>query len=297
MSRSLSAPDGSVWATDVLTGRYPDLEEQSHGVGYVFAALAAARLAADVALLHHGVPAVAPITPEQARAALVLIKDAAQAPRYAELWCAHSAHALGMTWEEIAALRGKASAASYRKRLERIQAEFAVPTYELPARPVLGEYHRRAAQFLDTTLGSRPVNPYQRAAADDLLAVLLFLRTTAGHFPLDMRTWLEEDDLSPALASLGGVHPDQAGPAGDLLRAHTSGDPGFRAAVADLVIPALDILQIQQEQREGIVRCRACHGQIEPPDGAFVTCPNCGEPDPVPALRENLTAAQNEGAR
>lgn len=242
MSRPLPAPDGTVWAQEVLTTRYPELEEQSHGVALVFAVLGVSRLAADLALRQHGVEGVEPLTRDQARAGLVLVEDATRAPRYAELLIAYGAHALGMTWEEIAVVRGKASTGSYRKRLERIQAEFFIPTYELPAAPVLGEYGKHAKALLEEALAGRPVNPHQAAAAVDLLAALLFVRTEAGQRAEALRSWLEAEDLAPALDALAAVATDQARAAQDLLTAHAAGDRSFRTSVEGLTALALSRL-------------------------------------------------------
>ncbi|MFY7069079.1 hypothetical protein ACOQFV_24745 [Nocardiopsis changdeensis] len=242
MSRLLTAPDGAVWAEQVLTARYPELEAQAHGIASVFAVLAVSRLAADVTLRQLGVDGVEPLTPDQARAGLVLVEDATRAPRFAELLLAHSAHALGMTWEEIAVVRRKTSGSSYRKRLDRIQAEFFIPTYELPARPVLGEYGKHAKALLQEALEGRLVNPHQNAAAADLLAALLFVRTEAGQPAQALRTWLETANLAPALEALEDLATDQARAAQDLLTAHTTGDQHFRASVESLVVLALSHL-------------------------------------------------------
>lgn len=292
MNHSLPAPEGTVWAEQVLTDRYPELAEQSHGIGYAFAVLALSRLAVDINLIHRGLPGIAPVTADQTRAGLILTPDAQQAPRHAELLIAHAAHALGMTWEEVARMRGKKSAASYGKLLERRQAEFGIPTYELPAQPVLGTYHQHAADLLDATLADRPVNPHQRSGAADLLTVLLFLRSHARRPAHLILEWVENDDLAPALAAAEEVDPGQAAPARKLLNQHIGADVGFRAAVARLVTPALVRLQFQEEEDQGIVRCRVCTGQIELPDGPFVNCPGCGEPDPAPSLRQDLIDAQ-----
>lgn len=295
MNRPLIAPEPTVWARGVLAARYPDLEHQAHGIGPVFAVLAVSRLAADLALAQRGVETIALVTEEQARAGLVLIADAERAPRYAELLIAHQAHALGLNWENITGMRGKGSRASYGKRLERIRADLGIPTYELPTPPVLGAYRRHAEALLETTLSGRSVNPYQRAGATDLLTVLLFLRVQAHQPAHQMREWVADDELSPALHRLALLPTDQAGPARELVDAHTAADAGFRESVAALVTPALVRLQFQQEdQEENIVRCTECQGQIEPPDGALTDCPNCGEPDPTPALRERLTSEQSE---
>lgn len=293
MNRTLPAPDGTVWAQQVLAARYPELERTSHGIGFVFAPLALAHLTADITLRQRGVD-VEPLTQNQARAGLILVEDTTLGARYAELLLAHIGHTLDLTWEDMTRLRGKNSTGSYRQHVKRLQAEFGVPTYELPAKPVLGTYHQHAADLLDTTLASREVNPHQRSGAVDLLTVLLFLRAHAHQPAHRLQEWVSEDDLFPALAAAEQVSADQVAPVRTLLSQHISADAGFRSAVADLVHPALLRLQFQDEEEgEGIVRCRACTGQIEPPDGAFVACPNCGEPDPTPSLRQDLIDAQN----
>lgn len=95
-------------------------------------------------------------------------------------------------------------------------------------------------------------------------------------------------DVAAALGLPQGAGPVQVAAAADLatenaLRLLVVLD-GAEEYLRTAVTPAEEVVNVDEEA----VRCRGCEGRIEPPEGAFAPCPNCGEDDPAPALRTNL---------
>ncbi|WP_260697254.1 hypothetical protein, partial [Nocardiopsis changdeensis] len=181
-------------AVRILTARYPDLPAQAGtGTPHTFAALAVARVAADLSRGPADGYAAAPVTRQELDAATVLISDAHTGIEHAEviITAAQYAHD-GVSWDDLAALRGHAGGASTQKRQSRLIERLGVPDTVLPVAPTLPAHTKRARALVEAATAEEPTSPYLAAQAADVLGALLLAARYDQATGADLRAWTED---------------------------------------------------------------------------------------------------------
>src|SRR5699024_5962194 len=129
------------------------------------------RVAADINRGTTGEPAV---TRQQLDAATVLLTDAHAGTEHAEVIITAAQYTQdGVSWGDIAALRGHAGGASTQKRQSRLQTRLGVPESALPVAPTLPAHTKRAHALITAATAEAPTSPYLVAQAADVLGALL----------------------------------------------------------------------------------------------------------------------------
>lgn len=229
-------------AVRILTERYPDLPVQAcTGAPHVLAALAVARVAADLNRRPAGGLAVAPVTRRELDAATMLINDAHLGTEHAEVIITAAQQAqVGVSWDDIAALRGHAGGGTTQKRQSRLQNRLGVPDTALPLAPTLSAHTERARALIEAATAKAPTSPYLAAQAADVLGALLLAATHTQVTDPDLRAWTTDPVFADAGDGLAAAPREQAEAAHQVLTAAASLPEGTRGDVNALVLAGID---------------------------------------------------------
>lgn len=228
-------------AESILIERYPDLFEQAGEAPALLAAAAVSRLAADLRAIELGTRTAAPITRLQLEALMVLIPVAADGVDYADLLGAIYLRADGAHWKDVAALRGYSRPQAAQTRFERLQEKFSVPDSELPPAPTLPAHTARAARYIETATGGRPISPFLARTATEVLGALLLAARYDQATGADLRTWAEDPRFTGAGDGLAAAPREQAEAAHQVLTDAATLPEGTRGDIDRLVLAGIDV--------------------------------------------------------
>lgn len=239
-------------AVRILTERYPDLPAQAGtGTPHTLAVLAVARLAADLSRGPADEFAAAPVTRQELDAATVLISNAHTGIEHAEVIVTAAQYAQhGISWHDIAALRGHAGGASTQKRQSRLIERLGVPDTVLPVAPTLPAHTKRARTLIEAATAEEPTSPYLVAQAADVLGALLLAARYDQVTGADLRTWAEDPAFTGAGDGLAGAPREAAEAAHQVLAAAATLPAGTRGDISSLVLAGIDMWDLPAQPHQ-----------------------------------------------
>ncbi|GAA1463510.1 hypothetical protein NE857_34010 (plasmid) [Nocardiopsis exhalans] len=229
-------------AVRILTARYPDLPAQAGtSAPHVFAALAVARLAADLSRSPAEEFAAAPVTRQELDAATVLISDAHTGIEHAEVILTAAQYVQdGVSWDDIAALRGHAGGATSQKRQSRLIERLGIPDTALPVAPTLPAHTKRARALVEAATTQEPASPYLAAQAAEVLGALLLAARYDQVTGADLRAWTADPAFAGAADGLAAAPREAAEAAHHVLAAAATLPEGTRGDINALVLAGID---------------------------------------------------------
>src|SRR5690606_39709 len=102
--------------------------------------------------------------------------------------------------------------------------------------PTMDARRTRARALVEAAAAGGETNPYIKAAAADLLAVLLLAAAHDDVSAADLRAWCEDGEFAAAAEGIGRAPAEEAAEAQEALRQHGRAPLQMREAVHDLVL-------------------------------------------------------------